>query len=82
MAKSIYLPSGILGTIAVFVVGCVSHVQTETAPITSPSSTASRTSSSLSPKPEFISPPTANSDTALASPHLGDYQISHRFHSA
>lgn len=52
MLKSIYLQGGILGAVAVFVVGCVSHVPTETAPIASSSPTASSTSPSLPPKPE------------------------------
>lgn len=60
MLKSIHLQGGMLGAVAVLVVGCVSYVLTETAPIASSSPTASSTSPSLPPKPEPVRPLTAD----------------------
>ena len=71
MLKSIYLWGGIIGAVAVLVVGYVSHVPTETAPIASTGPTVSRTSPSLPPKPEPVRPPTA--DNGVPFPATSSY---------
>jgi hypothetical protein len=58
--RSFYLQSGILGAVAALAIGFFSHVPTETASIASSSQTASSTSPSLSPKPQYIRPTTAD----------------------
>lgn len=75
MLKKIYVQSGILSTITILAIGCVSHVPTETAPITSSSLTFSSTAPSLPAELEPVGSQTTDYDIALAAPYLGDNQI-------
>lgn len=69
--RSFYLQGGILGAVAALAIGFVSHVPTETAPITSSNQTASSASPSLSPKPEYVRPIAA--DNGVPFPAISGY---------